>query len=421
MIGFDHFIDLHYTFSRMLGVVQSPSTIDALYRDPLSKSQKDLLIISSIISRSILTLERLFSLGSGLSIEADAHVQDMKDISTTNYLFKLGELDASERALRRLLADRSANEPFQSKLRIQGFSICEQCLGECSSTCAIGANSEGIQMPWGLFDEATSSDEISISTRQPVWLDDGEVLLYSQGGKKLFDAVERLVKFCGCATQLTTAGLIPPNRELGLEFFNSLQNLGAYATDVHINLSFKFYYGFIKSDLDIERYIQCVRETIDAISKSGCNLYIILMADEAIRQKTLDAFEQVKPNLARLQYYLPSTLQCRSPAQIGNAAGNLAFKESSTDRCQRFCDLKFTIRPDASLTLYCPRFGTRGSRIGNVLENDSGQLYELWRVHNARFIEEIARAEHPCLAHQRWQNGTFTAPRSDKPLIRLRC
>ena len=390
------------------------------------KNDSVMVWYSDLISRAILTLERLSSADASVHRHAGVFVKQLRETISNPNLHDLRQLELPERKLRRLISGKSNSDYSSFELRIRGYSVSEKCLGGCTETCALGATGSDPQMPWGLFDAVTSHPDILSDIFCPVHLGDGEALLYNQNGRKLFDVVDRLVRVCGYAAEITTPGLIPQNRELGLEFLRSLEKLGAYSSDFSIYLSFNLYFGFIRNENDIRRYIQCVLETIEAISRTNCKLYCIVMSDASNEAQTDAAYSQVEPALlAYPSFKAPDKFQGgkRNPNAIGFAVGSPKANDISECGCYRNdCERDVILRPDGSLSPFCSYFGHRGSRIGNVLENDGRQLSQLFKEHERRFESEIRHGKDTCLNHQRWgERGVFTAPKSDRPLVRLRC
>lgn len=431
-MDFETFKELHTKLASMLGVTVPASFWNSDIARTLSEGHKlagsdsSIIWFSEMISRAIRDLEQLSFSSASVQRSSSSLVRDIRKIISDFSFFALRNLENPERKLRREISGVGNSEQYTLHLGVQGYSISEKCLGGCRKTCPLKASGADLQMPWELFDAATSSPDIRSELSVPVHLGDGEVLIYNQSGRKLFDVVDRLVRVCGHPVKFTTAGLIPPNRELGLEFFRSLETLGVYSTDVTITLSFNLYFGFIKNEKDIENYVRCVAETVEAISRTGAKLYVILMSDVTNRERTNAAYSAIEPLLLAYYNFGANYVEQnrRIPNAIGFAEGMKGAKKISDRHCNRIeRDIGvtgFILRADGSLSPLCNKFGTRGSRIGNVTVNDIAQISDLYVEHEKIFAAEICTAPATCRAHQKWANGVFTAPRSDKPLIRLR-
>jgi hypothetical protein len=328
---------------------------------------------------------------------------------------QIGSLDALERKLRACLSGRgwSADE---NQLVIERFNLSEKCLGGCRRTCGISARASDPQMPWELFEGMIESGNVYINPHRTVWLGDGEVLIYPH----LFEAVERLVRDCGCKVEFTTAGLIPPNRALGRRFFEQLSEFGAYSSDVSITVSFNFLFGFIKNQSNVVEYIECVRETLGWIEKAGCALGATVLAPRNDAYGTMEAYGRMEPEFKRIPGF-PKPDKREGISKIGDAyASGMGIEDEGNKVCYSGCRGRQGLRPDGSLTIECGGFGKRGTSIGDVRINSVGQIRNLWREHDMRFREEILRAPgDKCLLHQRWGNGKFRARPSKNPVVRI--
>lgn len=329
---------------------------------------------------------------------------------------QIGSLDAIERRLRACLSGRRWNAE-ENQLVIESFSLSEKCLGGCSRTCGINAKASDPQMPWELFEAAIESDGIYINPHGKMWLGDGEVLIYPH----LFDAVERLVRDCGCEVKFTTAGLIPPNRGMGRRFFERLSEFGPYASDVSITVSFNFLFGFLKNAANIGEYVKCVQETLGWIEKSGCGLGAFVLAPENDPHRTIAAYRQMEPEFRKIPGFSRSDIR-EGIVRIGAAhASGTGTEEHGRKVCYSGDGGLWGLRPDGSLTVECGGFGNRGSSVGDITQNSVGQIRNLWKRHDELFKKEILRdPRYKCLLHQRWKNGRFTARPSKNPVVRLR-
>lgn len=329
----------------------------------------------------------------------------------------LNSLDSLERLLRSILNGGNVI-CVPDNLIIGGFMISEKCFGRCYRTCGLGAKSSDPQMSWELFDAASSSENLLMNKHGRIWLGSGEVLIYDQGGKKFFDVVDKLVRVRGHQVGFATAGLIPPNRKLGLEFFESLPQLGIYATDVRITLSFNLFFGFIKTPEDVQTYIDIVKETVDMIDRAGCPFGIIRMSDKENHEQTLEAYAEVEDQINSTIRF--NNFESReSVLGVGFATGKDVDKDTDCSNKNRITE--HALRTDGSLAINCPGFGQVGSRIGKLTENDVQQMRELMREHDRLFVEEVSsKPGLKCLRHQKWKHGTFRAPKSTRPMLKIR-
>ncbi len=327
-------------------------------------------------------------------------------------------IGGTERRLRRLLSGRG--EPGKKgKIEIVGFNLSEKCLGGCRGTCGISARASDPQMSWELFEGALDSEGLYVNPLKTIWLGDGELLLYP----KLFEAVERLIKDCGYRVKFTTAGLIPQNRERGIEFFGRLPELGAYASDLKITISFNLLFGFIRNKEDVGRYMGCVEETLHWIGQSGAHLEgALLLVPKNDGLGTIEAYNRVEKGIAGM-YGFSEMQQRKGLLKIGDALDSgRGTREDKGTQCEQMKSWGYGLRADGGLTTGCRGFGKRSSCIGNLTTNDLGQMRELIAGHNKRFFDDIVRGGRgKCSLHQRWgDRGRFTAPKSDNPVIRLK-
>jgi hypothetical protein len=355
----------------------------------------------------------------GLPREEDIAVSlgEIRDIVPGISYWMATQIDNAERHLRRLLSGRG--EPCKKgRIEIVGFDISEKCLGGCRGTCGISARAGDPQMPWELFEGALDSEGIYIDPSKVIWLGDGEVLLYP----KLFEAVERLIKDCGYKVKFTTAGLIPQNRERGIEFFRKLQELGAYASDLKITISFNLLFGFIRNEADVGKYMGCIEETLHWIRQGGAHLrHALLLVPEQDELGTLEAYKRMEPGITGMYGF--SEMQCRNGIlRVGDALEfGKGTREDKSTQCEHMKSWGQGLRSNGSITTGCRGFGKRSSRIGNLAANGMGQMRELIAEHNRRFFKDIVRGgKGKCYLHQRWKRGRLAAPKSDNPVIRLK-
>ncbi|MDD5337480.1 MAG: hypothetical protein PHS02_03265 [Candidatus ainarchaeum sp.] len=340
-----------------------------------------------------------------------------------------GKLDRFENTLRRLGSSARTNQDG-SPLPISALNISERCLLRCKM-CAVRAHPNDMQMPWELFEALVMSPNVAFPpdwreyafpsesrdyTDTPLYLGDAETIIYNCDGKKLIDVITMIIFERGSKVMITTAGLVGPNYELGLEALEALIALGPYAPEVCVVLSFNLYSGMNKNE-----YINGKEKTLELLARSACTFAPVNIRYKSDENLTLTAF---KPLQTRFE------LEClvEEIAPIGAATDNFVFTPGDFPRMKSCPYIRardagirpsFTVRPDGSVAISCGNFGARGANVGNVYKNCPKQIRELENVLRkilAGQLEQRSTDKYPCEVH-RTLNVHLKAPRSKNPII----
>jgi MoaA/NifB/PqqE/SkfB family radical SAM enzyme len=311
-------------------------------------------------------------------------------------------------------------------LPVSNVLITERCLAACNY-CGIDAKSNGRHMQWELFNAITGSDSIAFLRKQRIYLGDGEVLIYQdeQHAKTLVDVIKMLVFDLDLKVGFTTAGLIGPNREIGLNVLEQLTKFGLeFKKNIHSSLSVNISHPHVNS---IEEYAEQMLETILLLEKFSQVCLITMSSPE-----TSEKFQRLIGALfERLGRFDKLSVSPRSVSPWhGRAILNYSHLRSSKDSekedigsCESL-DSKpanlYSIKSNGDVSTGCSGFGIRGTSFGNIFENDARQIHENYRQFLTEFRERVGsedRRVSVCEAHRTW-NKRYVSPKSDHPVVR---
>jgi sulfatase maturation enzyme AslB (radical SAM superfamily) len=299
-------------------------------------------------------------------------------------------------------------------LPVSGLNISERCHLNCSY-CSFDIKPNGSLMSWDLFQAVVHSPQVYLVRNKEIQIGDGEPLIYfdKEHGKTLLDVLKVLICELGLAVSISTAGLMPPNRKLGLEVLRRLPELGERG---RTNLQFFISFTHLREGISVEANDAAMLETLRLLEHHRVIMAPLLPPD--VKCSPGDFYnlsEDLRVYMSRARYVV----------DIGRARTNNPEIKTKTLCREHPCEATeeaaptFLIRANGDVTFDCVRAGYRGTSTGNVYENDAGQMFELHR----EFLSELANHTHKCSRrtdrcemHRVW-NRPFTAPRSEKPIV----
>jgi hypothetical protein len=239
--------------------------------------------------------------------------------------------------------------------------------------------------------------------------------------------VQTAIRDYGLGVSFVTAGLIPQNERLGSRFLQALSCLGPYASDLAVTVSFNF--ENLAARKDLNDYICRVRDTFELLRCVGLrsariNLLFDMSKDNSAYSREINELR------SSLYYFIQGgRMENSLVTEVGDAAANYApaLSNEEIERANRVCcpilkmaSPSFTIRSDGRVALFCMVSGSRGATVGNVYENDKGQI----KMASYQFIgsfERLRRSETKprmrCEFH-RTMNWRADPPKSQNPLVR---
>lgn len=309
----------------------------------------------------------------------------------------------------------------EDKLRISSMTVTEKCKLGCDY-CSIDAKSTGREMDLTLFTDLFASDQIRSSN---LYLGDGEILTHSD--RRLAGVIRRLITEYGISVGFTTAGLLAGNAQTGRDFLKGLKDLGPYSEDLRITVSFNLINPVAKRDRGA--YIERMKETfslIGGIMRRGRNIRVHSMHGGHCREAS--AHETTEALRWAANGYEVAGGDLRQVAAVGRGLHTYSRSEEPEKSRELICgnmaidaDMQsFRICPEGDVTIHCLNPGPRGSRFGNIYENDMGQIRAAYDAFVKKFGEERMKEgpkAYVCEAH-RTCGITIRPPQSDNPIAK---
>ncbi|MBU0591567.1 radical SAM protein [Candidatus Micrarchaeota archaeon] len=327
----------------------------------------------------------------------------------------MGNLKRLEHYLRNVLfrgniVIRKPELEMPEKLIFGSINVSERCFAGCPF-CSIDAKASDDVMELQMIRDLLGSDQVYIPQ---VYLGDGEIIIHPD--PQLPRLIKSLIMDYGIEIHIVTAGLLPQNEDIGIDFFEGLEGLGSYAKDLHITASFSLLNPVANRDLEL--YIRCMRKTFEMLEMvKGPEYHTVKIQlvhkgkyDGNEQKRTKEAFERARTDLVFDGDY-------RQPVASGRAAE--WGKQGAVSGCARPV---FRVRANGDITNHCWNSGTRGSTLGNMYENDAAQIRQSFGV----LVQELEtiRARNPdkilCELH-RTANILMRPSRSDNPIAKRIC
>ncbi len=306
-------------------------------------------------------------------------------------------------------------------LPIGELVISERCKWNCPY-CGIDAKPDGELMSWELFKQVVKSDQITFELPnggKRVFLGDAEVLTWRDEQVKvgLLDIFDVLARVNGLEIQFTTAGLVPPNRKIGLTVLENLNRGGLLLSRLSVVVSFT-----LMHKIPIEKYLECMQETFYLLTNLGVKTEVRIIHNGSNLMQTQEAFNKVPGHEFVTSQNPQGVIPC------GRALMNFTFTPQviETKQCSLLVEdivqLRpiFAVKPNGGVTIDCGNFGaSRGSTLGNVYSNDALGIHLEYGKFLAEFKErskERPIGVYTCEHHRTW-GKRFTPPVSERPIV----